>query len=683
MSVTQKLVTKKFNIENARFFVESLTNNEASYHMFAGRHIPYVPDDSVILVPDDSVQLSTIDIYNNMIFGKRIRSSDVIHMIPRYDWASGTIYDMYDHTDGNLFTKQFYAVVADGTIHNVYKCLNNNNRAASTVQPSGYDLTPHYSPVDGYTWKYMYTIDSSTYNKFITTNYVPVVANNAVIVGAVPGTIEHISVVDGGMGYNNYFISEFRAIDIRIGGSNVTYGINEAASSQNDYYQGCVIKMTSGAAVNEHKVITSYVIANGQKTITLDSAFTHNPQATDTFEIYPYVYVFGDGNETGQCAARAIINPNNSNTVSSVEILDPGKGYRAAVAAINIMQIVNVTHPAVLRPIISPTGGHGSKPLYELGANRVGVSISFNNTENGFIPVVNDFRTIGIIKDVEFDNVTIQLDLTNTKGSFFLGETVHQYRDIMLAGTVSMTSNVATISGTGTHFDTSLIPGDFIFVTDGSNRFFTQVSTVTNATSFNCAINAPWAGSGLSLSLIDEAFYGTVSAVSTGTITLTNVETKGITSSIKIFGDTSYATSMVNTLAPQPESINGVTVNGTFDTFVELGKFVGTVTSANSSYVLDEALRQDSLVTYTQPAARFHSYVSNSSTGAIYVSNMNHIFNTNADIINASNTVVFNLSNKYMGDLVRDSGEVLYIENIDPITRQYNKAETVKVILEF
>jgi hypothetical protein len=48
-----------------------------------------------------------------------------------------------------------------------------------------------------------------------------------------------------------------------------------------------------------------------------------------------------------------------------------------------------------------------------------------------------------------------------------------------------------------------------------------------------------------------------------------------------------------------------------------------------------------------------------------------------------SSTAVMNLSYKYDGWLVKDSGDVVYVENVDPITRASNKSETVKLILEF
>jgi hypothetical protein len=48
-----------------------------------------------------------------------------------------------------------------------------------------------------------------------------------------------------------------------------------------------------------------------------------------------------------------------------------------------------------------------------------------------------------------------------------------------------------------------------------------------------------------------------------------------------------------------------------------------------------------------------------------------------------SGATIENLSNKYPGDFVVGSGEVLYLENLDPITRSGNKSEIIKIILEF
>jgi hypothetical protein len=38
---------------------------------------------------------------------------------------------------------------------------------------------------------------------------------------------------------------------------------------------------------------------------------------------------------------------------------------------------------------------------------------------------------------------------------------------------------------------------------------------------------------------------------------------------------------------------------------------------------------------------------------------------------------------KYEGDFVRGSGDIIYIENIEPILRSNSQSETIKLILEF
>ena len=37
-----------------------------------------------------------------------------------------------------------------------------------------------------------------------------------------------------------------------------------------------------------------------------------------------------------------------------------------------------------------------------------------------------------------------------------------------------------------------------------------------------------------------------------------------------------------------------------------------------------------------------------------------------------------NINNKYTGDFVKDSGQILYYENVDPIRRSGNKSEVIK-----
>lgn len=101
----------------------------------------------------------------------------------------------------------------------------------------------------------------------------------------------------------------------------------------------------------------------------------------------------GDGfNTTG----RATINT-ATNTVNSVIITDPG--FNHTYCNIDIYDTANVGNGAIARAILSPPGGHGSDPLYELGGRSVMINTRLKYDENGILPVKNDYRQISLLKD--------------------------------------------------------------------------------------------------------------------------------------------------------------------------------------------------------------------------------------------------------------------------------------------
>jgi hypothetical protein len=145
----------------------------------------------------------------------------------------------------------------------------------------------------------MYTITKSQYEKFATSQYIPIIANTAVIDGATRGTIEVIKVEDPGAGYDNYIASgTLLTSDITVQGIPTFYGAPATAVSIDDYYQGCVMKMTSGLAIGEYRRIVNYEGTAAQKKFILDASFLITPSAGDTYEVYPYAFVWGDGEES-------------------------------------------------------------------------------------------------------------------------------------------------------------------------------------------------------------------------------------------------------------------------------------------------------------------------------------------------------------------------------------------------
>jgi hypothetical protein len=685
--MSTKILTKNFNVENAKNFVTSVTEGVDSYYIFAAKHQPYENQDILdsSSTVEDTIQVTTFDVYNDLIFGKKVSTTtDVNYMVPRNEWVSGTVYAIYDHEDADLHNKQFFTITNVGVFYHFYKCLNNNNGGESTVEPTGTSLYP-FQTSDNYVWKYMSTVPLGIFNRFKTVNYAPIAVLDEVITSATAGTIENIQIVSSGSGYNNYIPSaEFTSGDIKLEGSSVFYGLSDAASSLNDYYNNCTIKITSGVAEGEYRTIVDYTVDAGIKKIEIASAFSNAPSSTDTYEIYPTVFLYSDGTHTVNAAAIAIIDADASNSISYVDILDSGENYREATAVLNISSVVSVTEEASLRTIISPPGGHGSDPISELGANRVCITSRFIKSEAGFIPVTNDFRTVGLIKNPTFNEIKLELDLGETSGTFLVGEPVYSYKDIILTGSVALTQSSTVVTGNTTQFVKSLSNNDSIYITDGTNKLFTTVNAISNSIQLTIKSAATYTSSSAFISLLDKSYYGEVTEVGSSYIKIKDVSPGLVTGDTYIYGNTSLTTSKIDMTDDLPISIaDGEAINGNYETFVGLTRFSGYVSSDSGDITEDGELTQNIGNEYTTPTAIFHSYANNDSRDTIYASNIKNVFEINNDIIAESGTVTFALSNKYNGDLLLDSGKVLYLENLDPISRANNKSEIIKIVLEF
>lgn len=683
---TKQIITKNMSVDAAEGFIESI-EYENSYFVFAAKHTPYANNsDQIVLDPDDSVQGSCIQVYNDMLFGKRVTNSEVSQMAKRYDWSSGTVYSMYDDTDATLQTKTFYACVNTGTQTHVYKCLDNNLGSASIVEPSGTDINPFMTPEDGYVWKYMYTANDYMMARFSTNDFIPVVANSTVVANATPGSIEVIAVQDGGIGYNNYLTSAFEApADIKIGGNPYLYGIGSQGKNLNDYYNGCIIKITSGAAKDEYRIITDYYLSGGQRVIVLNDPFDAVIVPTDTFEINPYVYVFDSGGvKQTNCIARAMVSNTSGNSISKVEILAAGSGYRAANVAVIPHPIVGVTSNASLKAIISPPGGHGSNPNNELGANYAVICTKF--IENEFT-TLNDFRTVGIIKDPLFANVVVKIVTAETIGSFLIGEKIVQYDPVVLSGTVAI--NGVSVTGTGTQFQHGLSLGDNVIISNGTANIYANVVSIASNTALTISRESSFTDTGCTITLVRNGYaFSTMSGNSAGQITVTSLNTRGLTDSPHLVGEQSSCTTQIDESLPLEQR---VTINGSgtnfFSSFTQLTMFKGTLNTPG--FIDDEIVTQDNAITYAQPQARFHSIVDNAGVDNdyMYVTNVFNVFQTedspDSDGVIAGSAGRFTVKAKYNGWLVPDSGEILYLENLSPITRANNQSETIKLILEF
>ena len=422
-----KIVTSNLKTHMARQFVESFDESSNTlYYTFAARPLPWTDDTS----PDAanaSIQEYHYNVWDEMVFGKKVANTDVKHMIARNDWTAGTVYDTYDPTDASLSTKDFFVVSQEGADYYVFKCLNNNNGAQANDQPLFSETSAEdefYQTNDGYQWKYMYKITEANFDKFATADYVPVITDSNVTANAINGSIESIKVTTAGTSYNSYANGNVK--EAAVAGNTLLFGLQSTSvtlSANTDFYKNSTIYIRSGTGAGQARTIGEYIVTGDERRVLLTSAFSTLPDTTSVFEIGPRIIINGDGS-----GAVAVATVNSSaNSIANVEIISKGSGYSYANVTItgNTGTLV-AANTAVGVALISPPGGHGSNVINELFADKVCISTTFANTESNTIPIANDYRRVGLLKDPKFANVELTLT-TSTASSFTDGEEVIHY----------------------------------------------------------------------------------------------------------------------------------------------------------------------------------------------------------------------------------------------------------------
>jgi hypothetical protein len=341
------IITEKFRQHNANQFVESFTEASAStYYLFLGKATAFSStttggSDSAPPTPADSPE-DEFRAWDSMLGAKLITSSDIKYAAPRRNWANGTVYDMYRHdytasntsTSGssNLYDSTFYFVTS---AYRVYKVLDNNaGTAFSGSEPTSESNSPFEA--GGYVLKYMFTISTSDFAKYGTTDFIPVTTDSTVSDAATDGAIESISVT-AGSGYTDgtYYAAVYGD------------GTSQGTSS------GAIVRIT----VSSGSIVSFGLTAGTDTTI----------HAAGSGYTFGYVnlgddYIFSDA------------------SLSSSTSLGSGSG-------------------GAIEVIISPKGGHGNNAVTELGAHYVMSAITLTQAEGDDFTTGNDFRAVGIVVD--------------------------------------------------------------------------------------------------------------------------------------------------------------------------------------------------------------------------------------------------------------------------------------------
>jgi hypothetical protein len=386
-----------------KLYSEFRHDSEDQYLLFVGRVSPWGDENA----PDGSTDSIYHNNYawRNAIALKRIDLSDISHVIPRYDWTSGTAYTEYDDNTNPEGTS--YYVLTDEL--NVYKCIYNNSGANSTAKPSstGSEIV---TTDDGYRWKFMFRVTDDS-KKFLTKEYIPLEHIKSepptgddkglqwnIQTSTIDGAIEDIRVgttgdtVYASSTQSSAFIGE-KFGDANDAGQN-TVILNFSASDSDDFYNNYVLYIDGGAGqeIGQVKRITDYVGAE-RKAILHENLDSSLQQSVSTYVIRPEIVISGNG--TG---AKVIPTLHDNNTIKDTKTIDAGSGYDFATARITTTESSGSLDPTISLEI-SPKGGHGINPLYDFESSRILISIKTDGNEGGLFSVANDFRQFGIIKN--------------------------------------------------------------------------------------------------------------------------------------------------------------------------------------------------------------------------------------------------------------------------------------------
>ena len=400
------VVTNRYRTLQARLAYNNLLDAVDLYYLGVGRSLPWDNEAS----PDTP----TVSLLDNLEARQALQSikkvANFIPCVPRYTWTSGNTYIEYDDDDSTLATKQYY--VFNSSNNAVYICLKAGS-GASTTEPTGTSTAVPSAGADGYIWKYLYTIDATNSNKYLTTEYIPVIRDSAVAAAAVQGAIHHIKVTDGGSGY-----SSAPTVTITGDGSGATATATESGgvvtgitvTAEGSGYTYAKVTVSGGSpstAATLRAVLPPVAIGREITGISVDTAGTgytdHTPET---------LVITGDGRDgasTVNIASNAFVDATDT-------ITDAGYNYTQATATPPLDNQGN--GDAVLSVEFSGIkGGFGYDPVIDLNAFYLMFNVSLDGAEgSGDFFINQDFRQLLLLKNPLDASAALQQAFTSDTG---------------------------------------------------------------------------------------------------------------------------------------------------------------------------------------------------------------------------------------------------------------------------
>jgi hypothetical protein len=410
-----------------------------------------VEDDKELIKSDETGR----SFLESVIFGIKYNPTDFSFMLPNIAWAEGAIYNEFDDKSDN---ENFYVVVQpesqSGSYH-VFKCISNSNGKPSTEKPEFSSLIQDgiYRLGDGYIWKYMTSTPYTLFKKFAARNLLPIYRNQAVENIANTGIFK-IKIEDDllNVGYER-IIGRVARTDVGSGSvvvylrnvTNETPNISATANRNlafqisNNYINRSVLikKDTPSNQIGafSYDIVGSGLDVNGEPFVIVSQNEAFTIQENDSFEILPKIEIIGNG--SGAVAVPVF----EGRHIVSIDILNPGSGYTKATASVveHLTFDENTDRECLLRPVISPIGGHGANALLELKSKHLGISKLVSSFASSTVPSSGAYNAIGLIKSPQISDTTLSVFDNRLRISLDVDPEIQLASIISVGGTVSQT----------------------------------------------------------------------------------------------------------------------------------------------------------------------------------------------------------------------------------------------------
>jgi len=388
------IVTTPFRVVNAENFKEDIAGS--SVYVGIGKSDVWstntsdLTDAATPFTPQDRLD-DLHEAYQNMIGMKKIASSDVAHIVPRYTWSADQTYHAWDSDDSAIYDKKFYIITSE---FKVYKCIYSPG-TNSTSEPVHINTDPT-AEGDGYIWKYMYTVTVTDAEKFLTTSYMPVSSQFIPVTATVNGAVSNSTSVTLDAGENNEFIK----VGQLVAGSGISTEITVAAISGNSLTLSANATIADGVTLTFGRLADTDVnYANQTAQMNSGNTSLTAVAGIERFEVtaggsgYTSATASITGDGSG-CQATVTVSGGQVTGLTISSEANKGDGYTVADVVIS-----GDGNGATARAVIAPPGGHGTDPVKELGAFFVAVNTQLSGSETGDLTVGNDFRQITLIKE--------------------------------------------------------------------------------------------------------------------------------------------------------------------------------------------------------------------------------------------------------------------------------------------